>query len=168
MTAQLIPDAQLAALRDQFPILGRTVRGGKPLVYLDSGATSHKPLSVLDAERDFLVTMNSAPHRGAHALSEEATEAYEQARADIAAFIGAADREVVFTKNATEALNLAAYAFSNADVGSPLRVGEGDEILVMDVMKMETPVTAPCDGTVTVTVNATDKVVTGDTLAVIG
>lgn len=132
MTAQLIPEAELTALRGQFPILERTVRGGKPLVYLDSGATSHKPLSVLDAERDFLVTANSAPHRGAHALSEEATEAYEQARADIAAFIGAAEREVVFTKNATEALNLAAYAFSNAEVGSPLRVGEGDEILVTE------------------------------------
>lgn len=132
MTGQLIPDTELAALRDQFPILGRTVRGGKPLVYLDSGATSHKPLTVLDAEREFLVTANSAPHRGAHALSEEATEAYEQARADIAAFIGAAEREVVFTKNATEALNLAAYAFSNAEVGSPLRVGEGAEILITE------------------------------------
>ena len=132
MTAQLIPDTELAVLRDQFPILGRTVRGGKPLVYLDSGATSQKPLSVLDAEREFLVTANSAPHRGAHALSEEATEAYEQARADIAAFIGAQDREVVFTKNATEALNLAAYAFSNAEVSSPLRVGEGDEILITE------------------------------------
>ncbi|WP_338752489.1 SufS family cysteine desulfurase [Janibacter alittae] len=132
MTEQLIPDTELAALRDQFPILGRSVRGGKPLVYLDSGATSHKPLAVLDAEREFLVTANSAPHRGAHALSEEATEAYEQARADIAAFIGAAEREVVFTKNATEALNLAAYAFSNAEAGSPLRVGEGDEILITE------------------------------------
>ena len=132
MTDQLIPEPELLALREQFPILGRTVRGDQPLVYLDSGATSHKPLAVLDAERDFLVTANSAPHRGAHALSEEATEAYEQARADIAAFIGAADREVVFTKNATEALNLAAYAFSNAEVGSPLRVGEGDEILVTE------------------------------------
>jgi len=101
MSPQLIPEAELTALRGQFPILERTVRGGKPLVYLDSGATSHKPLSVLDAERDFLVTANSAPHRGAHALSEEATEAYERARADIAAFIGAAEREVVFTKNAT-------------------------------------------------------------------
>ncbi|WEV79762.1 SufS family cysteine desulfurase [Janibacter cremeus] len=132
MTEQLIPDTELAALREQFPILGRSVRGGKPLVYLDSGATSHKPLAVLDAEREFLLTANSAPHRGAHALSEEATEAYEQARADIAALIGAAEREVVFTKNATEALNLAAYAFSNAEVGSPLRVGEGDEILITE------------------------------------
>lgn len=132
MTPQLIPEGELTAIRGQFPILERTVRGGKPLVYLDSGATSHKPLTVLDAERDFLVTANSAPHRGAHALSEEATEAYEGARADIAALIGAEEREVVFTKNATEALNLAAYAFSNAEPGSPLRLGEGDEVLITE------------------------------------
>ncbi|MEN3123162.1 SufS family cysteine desulfurase [Janibacter sp. LM] len=132
MAPQLIPDGELAAIRGQFPILERTVRGDKPLVYLDSGATSHKPLAVLDAERDFLMTSNSAPHRGAHALSEEATEAYEGARADIAALIGAQEREVVFTKNATEALNLAAYAFSNAEAGSPLRLGEGDEVLITE------------------------------------
>lgn len=132
MTSQLIPEEELAVIRGQFPILERTVRGGKPLVYLDSGATSQKPLAVLDAERDFLVTANSAPHRGAHALSEEATEAYESARADIAGLIGAQPREVVFTKNATEALNLAAYAFSNAEAGSPLRLGEGDEVLTTE------------------------------------
>ena len=132
MTSQLIPEEELAVIRGQFPILERTVRGGKPLVYLDSGATSQKPLAVLDAERDFLVTANSAPHRGAHALSEEATEAYESARADIAGLIGAQPREVVFTKNATEALNLAAYAFSNAEAGSPLRLGEGDEVLITE------------------------------------
>ncbi|GAA8848202.1 cysteine desulfurase [Helicobacter pylori] len=132
MTSQLIPEEELTAIRGQFPILERTVRGGKPLVYLDSGATSQKPLAVLDAERDFLVTANSAPHRGAHALSEEATEAYESARADIAGLIGAQPREVVFTKNATEALNLAAYAFSNAEAGSPLRLGEGDEVLITE------------------------------------
>ncbi|MHA7127445.1 SufS family cysteine desulfurase [Janibacter indicus] len=132
MTSQLIPEEELAAIRGQFPILERTVRGDKPLVYLDSGATSHKPLAVLDAERDFLMTSNSAPHRGAHALSEEATEAYEGARAEIAALIGAQEREVVFTKNATEALNLAAYAFSNAEAGSPLRLGEGDEVLITE------------------------------------
>ena len=132
MTSQLIPEEELAVIRGQFPILERTVRGGKPLVYLDSGATSQKPLAVLDAERDFLVTANSAPHRGAHALSEEATEAYESARADIAGLIGAQPREVVFTKNETEALNLAAYAFSNAETGSPLCLGEGDEVLITE------------------------------------
>ena len=124
---------ELAALRADFPILTRTVRDGKPLVYLDSGATSQKPRAVLDAERDFYEQRNAAPHRGAHALAEEATEAYEQARSDIAGFIGAAADEVVFTKNATESLNLAAYAFSNAEPGSALRIGPGDEVLVTEM-----------------------------------
>ena len=112
MTATPFTDAELEAIRAQFPILGRTVRDGAPLVYLDSGATSHKPTRVLDAERAFYERLNSAPHRGAHALSEEATEAYEQARATIAAFIGATPDEIVFTKNATESLNLVANAFA--------------------------------------------------------
>ena len=90
-------------LQADFPILARTVRGGRPLVYLDTGATSQKPRQVLDAERDFYEQHNAAVHRGAHQLAEEATDAYEAARARIAAFIGAAADEVVFTKNATEA-----------------------------------------------------------------
>ncbi len=106
--------AELARIRADFPILSRTVRDGQPLVYLDSGATSQKPSSVLQAERDWYETLNAAPHRGAHALSEEGTEAYESARETIASFIGARAHEVVFTKNATEAINLVAYAFSNA------------------------------------------------------
>lgn len=77
-------------LKKDFPLLQRTVRGGRPLVYLDSGATSQKPLRVLDAEREFYERHNAAPHRGAHLLAEEATEGYEQARASIARFIGAA------------------------------------------------------------------------------
>jgi cysteine desulfurase / selenocysteine lyase len=101
-------------IRADFPILGRAVRGGRPLVYLDSGATSHKPRQVLDAERDFYTIHNSAAHRGAHLLGEEATDAYEAARARVAAFIGAEPGEIVFTKSATEALNLVAYAMSNA------------------------------------------------------
>ncbi|MCM3554489.1 SufS family cysteine desulfurase [Janibacter melonis] len=134
----LLDERELAALRGEFPILGRTVRDDKPLVYLDSGATSHKPLAVLDAERDFLVTANSAPHRGAHALSEEATEAYEDARRVVARFIGGREDEVVFTKNATEALNLVAYAFSNAvhsDIPGHERfvLGPGDEVLVTEM-----------------------------------
>ena len=72
------------AIREDFPILGRTVRDGTPLVYLDSGATSQRPLRVLDAERDFLTRHNAPVHRGAYALAEEATDAYEEARADIA------------------------------------------------------------------------------------
>ena len=107
-------EEEVAAIRADFPILARTVRDDRPLVYLDSGATSQKPRQVLDAERDWYERLNAAPHRGAHALSEEGTEAYEAARATIAAFIGARSDEVVFTKNATEAINLVAYAFSNA------------------------------------------------------
>jgi cysteine desulfurase / selenocysteine lyase len=127
----------VAAIRADFPILGRAVRGGRPLVYLDSGATSHKPRQVLDAERDFYTIHNSAAHRGAHLLGEEATDAYEAARARVAAFIGAPAGEIVFTKSATEALNLVAYAMSNAATAGPeaarFRVGPGDEILVTEL-----------------------------------
>jgi cysteine desulfurase/selenocysteine lyase len=127
----------VAAIRADFPILGRAVRGGRPLVYLDSGATSHKPRQVLDAERDFYAIHNSAAHRGAHLLGEEATDAYEAARARVAAFIGAPAGEIVFTKSATEALNLVAYAMSNAATSEPraarFRVGPGDEILVTEL-----------------------------------
>jgi cysteine desulfurase/selenocysteine lyase len=90
------------------------VRGGRPLVYLDSGATSQKPTAVLDAERAYYETTNAAVHRGAHQLAEEATDAYESARATIAGFVQARPDDLVFTKNATESLNLTAYAFSNA------------------------------------------------------
>jgi len=139
------------AIRADFPILSRSVRGGRPLVYLDSGATSQKPRQVLDAEREFYTRHNSAAHRGAHLLGEEATDAYEHARARVAAFIGADPGEVVFTKNATEAINLVAYAMSNAASCRPdatagaaagtdwpaaaerLRVGPGDEVLVTEL-----------------------------------
>jgi cysteine desulfurase/selenocysteine lyase len=127
----------VAEIRADFPILGRAVRGGRPLVYLDSGATSHKPRQVLDAERDFYTIHNSAAHRGAHLLGEEATDAYESARARVAAFIGADPGEIVFTKSATEAVNLVAYAMSNAATAGPgsarLRVGPGDEVLVTEM-----------------------------------
>ena len=103
----------VSSIRADFPILSREVRG-MPLVYLDSGATSQRPSVVLDAERHFYETSNAAVHRGAHALAEEATDAYESARSIIAGFIGASPNEIVFTKNATEAINLVAYAFSNA------------------------------------------------------
>lgn len=104
----------VARIRKDFPILERTVRDGRPLVYLDSGATSQKPTSVLDAERHFYETSNAGVHRGAHQLAEEATDAYEGARAEIAHFVAAEPDDLVFTKNSTESLNLAAYAFSNA------------------------------------------------------
>jgi len=103
----------VARVRADFPALRQEVNG-RPLVYLDSAATSQKPTSVLDAERAFYETSNAGVHRGAHQLAEEATDAYESARARIAAFVGASADELVFTKNATESLNLVAYAFSNA------------------------------------------------------
>jgi cysteine desulfurase/selenocysteine lyase len=123
-------------IRADFPVLARTVRNGNPLVYLDSGATSQKPVQVLDAERSFYELHNSAAHRGTHLLGEEATDVYEGARAKVAAFIGADVGEVVFTKNATEAINLVAYAMSNATVtGGPsrFRVLPGDEILITEM-----------------------------------
>ena len=133
-----------AVIRGDFPILSRCVRGGKPLVYLDSGATSHKPRQVLDAERAFYEQHNAAVHRGAHQLAEEATDAFEGARGTIARFIGAQPQEVVFTKNATEALNLVAYSFSNAaaagamegvdaDVAARFALGAGDEIVITEM-----------------------------------
>ncbi|MGV9614017.1 cysteine desulfurase [Nocardia xishanensis] len=121
----------VARIRADFPILSRTVRDGKPLVYLDSGATSQRPLAVLDAERRFLTESNSAVHRGAHQLAEEATDAYEGARADIGRFVGVDADEIVFTKNATESLNLVTYSF--ADDRFPYHVGPGDEIVVTEL-----------------------------------
>lgn len=118
-------------IRADFPILGRTVRDDKPLVYLDSGATSQRPVQVLDAERDFLVTCNAAVHRGAHQLAEEATDAYEGARAAIASFVGADVNELVFTKNATESLNLVTHVFG--DDRFEHRVGPGDEIVITEL-----------------------------------
>ncbi|AVH23253.1 cysteine desulfurase [Nocardia cyriacigeorgica] len=121
----------VARVRADFPILNRTVRDGKPLVYLDSGATSQRPLAVLDAERAYIMESNSAVHRGAHQLSEEATDAYEAARADIARFVGVDAGEIVFTKNATESLNLVTNAFG--DDRFPYHVGPGDEIVITEL-----------------------------------
>ncbi|MGV9721127.1 cysteine desulfurase [Nocardia beijingensis] len=121
----------VARIRADFPILNRTVRDGKPLVYLDSGATAQRPIEVLEAERDFLITSNSAVHRGAHQLAEEATDAYEGARADIARFVGVDAGEIVFTKNATESLNLVTYAF--ADDRFPHHLRPGDEIVITEL-----------------------------------
>jgi len=92
---------EIAAIRADFPVLTRTVRGGVPLVYLDSGATSQKPGCVLDAEEDFNRNYNAAVHRGAHQLAEEATELYERGREVVAAFVGARTEELVWAKNAT-------------------------------------------------------------------
>src|ERR1039457_1607967 len=116
----------VAAIRADFPALARTVRNDKPLIYLDSGATSQKPRQVLDAEREFYERHNSAAHRGTHLLGEEATDVYEGARATVAAFIGAEPGEVVFTKNATEAINLVAYTLRGIKrVRQPHKQGTG-------------------------------------------
>ncbi len=127
----------VARIRADFPLLSRTVRGGRSLIYLDSGATSQRPTAVLDAEREFLLRSNAAVHRGAHQLAEEATDAYEQARLAVAEFVGAAFEEIVFTKNATEAVNLVAYAMGNAATAGAeaerFRVGVGDRIVVTEM-----------------------------------
>jgi cysteine desulfurase / selenocysteine lyase len=133
----LITPLDVAAIRADFPILGRTIRDGRRLVYLDSGATSQRPRQVLDAERSFLETSNAAVHRGAHQLAEEATDAYEGARERIARFVGVEADEVVFTKNATEGINLVAYAMSNAATSGAeaerFRLGPGDEVVVTEM-----------------------------------
>ncbi|MBY0288304.1 MAG: cysteine desulfurase [Mycobacteriaceae bacterium] len=118
-------------IRADFPILARVMRSGNQLAYLDSGATSQRPLQVLDAERDFLTTSNGAVHRGAHQLMEESTDAYENGRADVAAFVGADTDELVFTKNATEAINLVSYAVG--DDRFPRAIGPGDVIVTTEL-----------------------------------
>lgn len=112
-----------ATLRADFPILAEQVNG-HPLAYLDSAATSQKPLAVLDAERDFLTHANAAVHRGAHTLAAEATELFEDARATVAGFVGAAPEQLVWTSGATMGLNLVAYSLGNAGLVRP-----GDEIV---------------------------------------
>lgn len=125
-------------IRADFPVLGRTVHGGKPLVYLDSGATSQRPVCVIDAEQEFITDHYAAVKRGAHELADEATEYFEAARAKVAAFVGAArPEEIVFTAGATAALNTVAYAIGNAtyagDDASRFRLGPGDEIVVTEM-----------------------------------
>ncbi len=131
-------------LRADFPILGRTVRAGRPLVYLDTAATSQKPTAVLDAEREFYVERNAAVHRGAHFLAEQATDAFEAARSAVAGFVGGRASELVFTRNATESLNLVAHAFSSAtakkehgaalpDGAQRFLLAPGDEIVVTEM-----------------------------------
>lgn len=122
----------VTAIRKEFPILSRTVRGGKPLVYLDSGATSQRPQRVWDAERDFVLGCNAPVHRGSYELAEEATDAYESAREAIAAFVGADNDEIAFTKNATEALNLVAYVLGDSRARE-FAVGEGDTIVITEL-----------------------------------
>jgi cysteine desulfurase/selenocysteine lyase len=123
----------VVAIRRDFPIFLRTIRDGKKLIYLDSGATSQKPQSVIDAEVDFYRFHNAAAHRGAHQLAEEATELFENSRQVVASFLGATANEIVFTKSATESLNLLAYAFSNAEPGSRFAIGPEHSIVVSEM-----------------------------------
>ena len=123
----------VANVRKDFPIFERTIRDGKKLVYLDSGATSQKPLSVIDAESNFYKFHNAAVHRGAHQLAEEATDAYEGARLKVAKFLGAREEQIVFTKGATESLNLIAYAMGNAAPGTRFALTSKDMIVVTEM-----------------------------------
>jgi cysteine desulfurase/selenocysteine lyase len=116
-------------VRKDFPILSRTLPNGRPLVYLDSSNTSQKPQQVIDAEREFYEHHNANVARAIHALGAEATEAYENARAIVGRFVGATDeREIVFAKNSTEAINLVARVLGDAG-----RVGPGDEVLITEM-----------------------------------
>jgi cysteine desulfurase/selenocysteine lyase len=111
-------------VRQDFPVLQRTVHG-KPLVYFDTAASAQRPLAVIDAVNDFYRNHNANIHRGVHTLSQEATEAYEQARAKTARFINApSEQEVVFTRGTTESINLVANSFVRP------RLQQGDEILI--------------------------------------
>ena len=132
-----VPVFDVDRVRADFPILDREVNGHR-LVYLDSANTSQKPRQVLDVMREHYERHNGNVSRSVHTLGTEATEAYEDARAKIAAFIGApAVDEVVFTKNSTEAINLVAYAFSNASIGTGgdprFRLGPGDEVVISEM-----------------------------------
>jgi cysteine desulfurase/selenocysteine lyase len=122
-----------AAIAKDFPIFDRTIRDGKRLVYLDSGATSQKPNVVIDAESNFYRLTNAAVHRGAHQLAEEATDAYEGAREIVAQFLNAHVDEVIFTKSATESLNLVSYAIGNAAPGTRFHLTSADSIVVTEM-----------------------------------
>ncbi|MFZ2600095.1 cysteine desulfurase [Corynebacterium casei] len=126
------PAFDIESIRSQFPVLSRTVRGDKPLVYLDSGATSQRPLPVWKAEEDFVLNKFAPVHRGAYQLAEEATDAYESARAAIAEFVGANEHEIAFTKNATEALNEVAFVLDDPRAGD-LQVTAEDTIVITEL-----------------------------------
>jgi cysteine desulfurase / selenocysteine lyase len=123
----------VARVRKDFPILDRTVRDGRPLVYLDSANTSQKPRQVIDTMTEFYERHNANIHRATHELGEEATQAYEGARVKLAAFIGSPDEsQVVFTKNISEAINLVAYSLGNVRSGR-LALHPGDEIVITEM-----------------------------------
>jgi cysteine desulfurase/selenocysteine lyase len=116
----------VASIKRDFPIFNREIRDGQRLIYLDSGATSQKPESVIDAESNFYRFSNAAVHRGAHQLAEEATDSYEGARSIVAEFLGARTDQIVFTKSATESINLVSYALTS-------KIKSGDRIVVSEM-----------------------------------
>lgn len=138
----VMDNAEVMRIRNDFPVLHQLVNG-RPLVYLDSGATSQNPVSVMEAEQEFYEQRNAAVHRGAHHLAVEATEAFEDARQTVADFVGADYSETIWTSNATEGLNLVSYALSNAGVWASqgrgdaglkdLALAPGDEIVVTEM-----------------------------------
>ncbi len=118
---------KLAEIRAQFPVLEREVHG-KPLIYLDNAATTQKPLPVIQALDEYYRRYNANVHRGVHTLSEEATAAYENARLRIARFVNApSPKQVIFTRNATESINLVAHTWGRANLGP------GDEVLITEM-----------------------------------
>jgi cysteine desulfurase / selenocysteine lyase len=137
----LAPSAyDVTRIREDFPILDRRMAGDLPLVYLDSANTSQKPRQVLDVMREHYELHNGNVSRSVHTLGTEATEAYEGARAKVASFVNAvAPEEVVFVKNSTEAINVVAYAMSNASAAGSahadprFRLGPGDEIVISEM-----------------------------------
>ncbi|MGP9649359.1 SufS family cysteine desulfurase [Glutamicibacter sp. AOP38-B1-38] len=137
-TTEALSQTEVARIKADFEILEHQVNGTE-LIYLDSGATSQKPRCVYEAEQHYYENANSAVHRGAHTLAVEATDIFEQARETVAKFIGARSNELVWTSNATEALNLISYSLSNASLGrggeasARFRIGAGDEILVTEI-----------------------------------
>ncbi|HSN36866.1 MAG TPA: SufS family cysteine desulfurase [Arthrobacter sp.] len=137
-TLPALSDDEVLRIRNDFPILARSM-GGHPLIYLDSGATSQNPISVIEAEQEFYEQRNAAVHRGAHLLAVEATESFEDARETLAAFLGAGADEVIWTSNATEGLNLLSYAFLNSALpgagaeAAQFALRAGDEIVVTEM-----------------------------------
>lgn len=137
-----LDDIEVERIRNDFPALAQEING-HPLVYLDSGATSQNPRSVLEAEQEFYEQRNAAVHRGAHELAVRATDAFEEARAAIAAFVGVGPDEIVWTSNATEAVNLVAQSLATASLWAErgrggaetrsLALGSGDEIVVTEL-----------------------------------
>jgi cysteine desulfurase/selenocysteine lyase len=117
------PSGSQGGVRSDFPIFARSF-SGRPLIYLDSGASSQKPQAVIDALADHLSNHNANVHRGVYALAQEADAAYDGARKRVAAFVGGTPETTIFTKNATEAINLVAYSWGRANVGP------GDAVLI--------------------------------------